>query len=188
MAMQSLPNRGNKRNGSSNIIINSNDSNQTGLIKIAMNMINENISESFVIDVLRLAFSFEGIAGLMKLWKDEDTQEERDEIIADLQDMIDACMQKEKTEEFYVKFNDLDTIAKNIRLFKDSLLYEVEMQGGINKLSSLTEIPQPSLSRFFNSNSMPQRSTLIKIAKALDLDELKMDSFWNKDKRESKNK
>jgi len=94
--------------------------------------------------------------------------------------MIDECVPKEKTEEIYVKFNDLDAIASNIRAFKDSLLQMVVERGGITKLSELTGMPQPSLSRFFNSNAMPQRSTVLKIAKALDLGEIKMDILWSK--------
>lgn len=47
-------------------------------------------------------------------------------------------------------------------------------QGGISKLAELTGIPQPSLSRFFNSNAMPRKATVLKIAKALNLDEIKI--------------
>ena len=92
--------------------------------------------------------------------------------------MIDACSQKEKQEEIYIKFNDLDAIAKNIRAFKDSLYQIVMDHGGINKLSELTGIPQPSLSRFFNSNTMPRRSTVLKISKVLNLDKIKVDILW----------
>jgi len=160
------------------------ESNQMRLIDIASEMNKENIPELFIINSFKAALDFEGIADLMVLWKNESDPVERNEIIADIQDMLDARLQKEVSEEFYVKFNDLDTISNNIRRFKDSLLYVVEQNGGVKNLSDLTKIPQPSLSRFFNSNSMPQRSTLIKIAKALDIDELKMDSFWEGNKNE----
>ncbi len=116
----------------------------------------------------------------MHLWADEKDHEEKKEIIADIQDMIDACEQKEKFEEMYIKFNDLEAIAKNIRAFKDSLYQMVMERGGISKLSELTGIPQPSLSRFFNSNAMPRRATVLKIAKALNLDEIKLDIMWSK--------
>jgi hypothetical protein len=39
--------------------------------------------------------------------------------------------------------------------------------------SKITGIPQPSLSRFFNSNAMPRRQTLIKIASAMKVDAIK---------------
>ena len=80
----------------------------------------------------------------------------------------------------YIKFNDLDAIAKNIRAFKDSLYQEVMKNGGISKLAELTGIPQPSLSRFFNSNAMPRRSTVLTIAKALNLEGLAIDMKWSK--------
>ncbi len=116
----------------------------------------------------------------MNLWNKEKDQKEREEIVADIQDMVDECIQKGKSEEIYVKFNDLKAISKDIRAFKDSLLQLVIEQGGITKLSEITSIPQPSLSRFFNSNSMPRRSTILKIAKALNLDELKINLLWIK--------
>jgi DNA-binding phage protein len=53
-------------------------------------------------------------------------------------------------------------------------------RGGISKLSELTGIPQPSLSRFFNSNAMPRRDTLLRIAKAMDLNGLRIDILWSK--------
>src|SRR5688500_6025155 len=103
-----------------------------------------NLPEIFIVNTLCAALEFEGIADVMKLWRDEKVPEEKNEIIADIQDMLDACSQKGRTEEFYVKFNDLDTIANNIRLFKDSLLSIVKKNGGVKRLAELTEIPQPS--------------------------------------------
>ncbi|WP_407890448.1 helix-turn-helix domain-containing protein [Scytonema sp. NUACC26] len=46
------------------------------------------------------------------------------------------------------------------------------------KLSEKTGIPEPSLSRFFNSASMPHRTTLYKIANALKLTESQILSKW----------
>lgn len=147
------------------------------LYRIALEMESAGLPEFFIDDTVRAALDFEGVADLMKLWRDEEDPQERKEIIADIQEMLDACLQKEKIEEYYVKFNDLDTIAKNIRDFKDNLLLTVNENGGISYLAELTGIPQPSLSRFFKSNSMPQRSTLLKIAKALKLTEVKMEAL-----------
>lgn len=150
------------------------------LFEIAIRMKKSGLSDIFIDNTVSTALEFEGVADLMNLWDNEKNAEDRNEIIADIQDMIDACSQKNKSEELYIKFNDLDAIAKDIRAFKDSLYQEVIQFGGISKLSELTGIPQPSLSRFFNSNSMPQRATILKIAKALDLDGIKMDIFWSK--------
>jgi DNA-binding phage protein len=154
--------------------------NQVKLFDIAIRMKKAGLADSFIVKTVETALEFEGVADLMHIWADEKNRDERDEVIADIQDMIDACAQKEKSEEMYIKFNDLDAIAKDIRAFKDSLYQIVMQRGGITKLSELTSIPQPSLSRFFNSDAMPRRSTVLKIAKALDLDGIKNDILWSK--------
>jgi DNA-binding phage protein len=153
---------------------------KVGLFKIAIAMQKFGIPDIFIVRAVRAALDYEGIFDLMKLWEDETKTPERKEIIADIQDMIDACYQQNgKSDGPYIKFNDLDAIATNIRAFKDSLLEIVINRGGISHLSELTGIPQPSLSRFFNSGAMPHRGTLLKIAKALDLDQIKVE-LWTK--------
>ena len=153
---------------------------QVELFSIAVKMKKAGLADSFIVNAVQTALQLEGVADLMHLWIGEKDDEERNAIVADIQDLIDACGQKEKTEEIYIKFNDLDAIAKNIRAFKDSLYQEVMKRGGISKLADLTGIPQPSLSRFFNSNAMPRRSTVLAIAKALNLDQLSIDLKWSK--------
>jgi len=138
-------------------------SHEVKLFKIAAQMEKDKISNIFIVTAIKTALEFEGVADLLNLWSEEDEQNEKKEIISDIQDMIDACNQKKTSEEVYVKFNDLDAIANNIRAFKDSLYQKVMEQGGISKLAELTGIPQPSLSRFFNSNAMPRRATVLKI-------------------------
>lgn len=150
------------------------------LFEIAIKMKKNGLSDTFIDNTVQTALKFEGVADLMNLWLEESDNKERDEIVADIQDMIDACSQKEKSHELYVKFNDLDAIAKDIRAFKDSLYQIVVERGGVSKLSELTGIPQPSLSRFFNSNAMPRRSTLLTIANALSLNGLTVDLKWSK--------
>jgi len=153
-------------------------SNEVTLFKIASQMEKAKLPSSFIVNAIKTALEFEGVADLLKLWSEETDKNEKEEIVSDIQDMIDACSQKKLSKAIYVKFNDLDAIAHNIRAFKDSLYQKVMKQGGISKLAELTGIPQPSLSRFFNSNAMPRRSTVLKIAKALNLDELKIDKLW----------
>ena len=166
------------------IIVNNNHAygieyaNKLALLKIAIQMDKEKLPTDFVIHVIRAGLEFEGIADLMRLWANEEDEQEKNEIVSDIQDMLDASSKKGKTDELYVKFNDLDAIAKDIRAFKDSLYQRVMEQGGISKLADLTGIPQPSLSRFFNSNAMPRRDTVLKIAKALNIDQIKIDAFW----------
>jgi DNA-binding phage protein len=154
-------------------------SEQVKLFYIAIKMKKAGLVDSFIVNAVQTALEFEGVADLMNLWADEKDSKEKNEIIADIQEMIDETSQKEKLEEIYIKFNDLDAIAKNIRAFKDSLYQMVMERGGINKLAELTGIPQPSLSRFFNSNAMPRRSTVLTIAKVLNLDEIKIDILWS---------
>src|ERR1035437_6937368 len=133
---------------------------------------------NFIAAAVDTATEFEGVYDLMKLWMSESDAKERDEIVADIQDMIQDCEQQDKKQAPCVRFNDLESVGKNIRAFKDSLLHIVSGNGGITRLSDLTHIPQPSLSRFFNSASMPHRSTLLKISKALKLDAVKIATDW----------
>ncbi len=153
---------------------------QMKLFSIAKKMKKAGLTDSFIVNAVRVSLEFDGIADLMSLWAEEVEQKEKEEIIADIQDMIEASEIKDIQEEMYIKFNDLDAISKNIRAFKDSLYQEVMKQGGVSRLAELTDIPQPSLSRFFNSNAMPRRSTVLAIAKALNLDGLAIDMKWSK--------
>ncbi len=150
------------------------------LYTIAHEMQKNGLSADFIDQAIQTALSYEGVADLIRLWASETNCDERTEIIADIQEMIDECRQQTTEEYPYIKFNDLKTIARDIRSFKDSLLLIVNERGGISHLSLLTGIPQPSLSRFFNSNSMPHRSTLLKIAQALHLDAVTLSTPWSK--------
>lgn len=134
----------------------------------------------FVAAAVETAFEFEGVYDLMKMWRDERDTGERNEIIADIQELINDCSQVESVEGVYVRFDDLDTIGKNIRGFKDNLRMLVDSKGGLTHLAQVTGIPQPSLSRFFNSVSMPRRATLNKIAKALGLNQIQIATEWSK--------
>lgn len=151
---------------------------QVKLMLIASQMKKAHLSDKFIAAAIRTALEYEGIADLIKLWANEKDPKERDEIIADIQELIDDCAVRGKAEHTSIKFNDLETIAKNIRQFKDNLLATVDQQGGLKRLAKLTGIPQPSLSRFFNTNAMPRRATLLKIAKALNLNEIKVTPEW----------
>jgi DNA-binding phage protein len=151
---------------------------QVNLFEIAYQMKQKKLPDEFISMAIQLALKFEGINNLVNLWANETEQSERNEIVADLQGLIDDCSQQDKQEYVYIKFNDLDSIAKDIRAFKDSLLEIVMAAGGLTHLSELTQIPQPSLSRFFNSHAMPQRNTLLKIAKALNIDAVKVNHQW----------
>lgn len=154
-------------------------SNDVELFEIAHQMKIALLPDNFISAAVKTALVYEGVADLLKLWRDEVDADERNEIIADIQDLIEDCQQRKKEELPHIKMNDLDAIAKDIRAFKDSLLHLVDQKGGISHLAELTGIPQPSLSRFFNSNSMPRRTTLLKIAKALELDAVEINTPWS---------
>ncbi len=150
------------------------------LIEIGHQMNQAGLSKPFIAAAVETAFEFEGVYDLMKLWVEEKVPAEKDEIVADIQDLINDCTQKEKVEGVYVRFDDLARIAKNIRGFKDSLRIKVDDLGGVGELSKKTGIPQPSLSRFFNSASIPHRATLLKIAKALGLSQVEIATEWSR--------
>jgi DNA-binding phage protein len=150
------------------------------LMEIGALMHKKGLPSSFVAAAVETAFEFEGVYDLMKMWAVEKDKKEQEEIVADIQDMIDDCSQKEKIEGTYIRFDDLEGIAKNIRTFKDNLRMEIDKQGGLNHLAQLTGIPQPSLSRLFSSPAMPRRNTLLKIAKALNLSQVQIATEWLK--------
>ena len=151
------------------------------LFEIGTTMREAGLPDTFVADAVVTAMQFEGVRDLVVLWANEKDAKERKEIVADIQDMIDDCAQVSKQEALPIRFDDLPAIAKNVRKFKDELLVVVNELGGISRLSRLTGIPQPSLSRFFNTTSMPRRGTLLKIAKALGLRASQVASEWVRD-------
>lgn len=147
------------------------------LFVIAHKMKKAGLSSTFISSAIRTALEYEGVADLVFMWSKESDRNERDEIIADIQDLIDDC-HKASTETYtIIRMNDLDKIRDNIRVFKDGLLKIVNENGGISVIAKITGIPQPSLSRFFNSNAMPRRQTLLKIAAILPSDAIKIKDF-----------
>lgn len=150
------------------------------IVEIGHQMNKAGLPKEFIAAAVSTAFEFEGVYDLLKMWADESDENEKSETIADIQEMIDDCSQQEKVEGVYVRFDDLDAIAANVRAFKDNLRLIVDQNGGIKKLSELTGYPQPSLSRFFNSASMPRRSMLNKIARALKLSQIQIATEWSR--------
>lgn len=148
------------------------------IIEIAHQMNVAGLPKIFIAAAVDTAFEFEGVYDLFRLWAEEEDPQERDEIIADIQEMIDDCSQKDLVQTTYIRFDDLESIANNIRGFKDSLRILVDEKCGLSRLAILTGIPQPSLSRFFNSAAMPRRTTLNKIARALNLSQLEIMTPW----------
>jgi DNA-binding phage protein len=137
------------------------------------------LPDNLIVAAVTTANDFEGVFNLLKMWANESDPAERDAIVSDIQELIDDCAQPEKVEGVYVRFDDLDRIASDVRKFKDSLRALVDERGGIGKLAELTAIPQPSLSRFFNTAAMPRRTTLHKIARALNLSQIQIATEWS---------
>jgi len=148
------------------------------IIKIANQMIKARLPKEFISNAVTTAFEYEGVYDLLRMWSKEKNLKQRKEIIADIQELIEDCNLNEKTKGMYIHIDDLESIAKNIRAFKDSLREIVDQKGGIKRLSELTGYPQPSLSRFFNSASVPRRSMLNKIAKALNINKVHIIYSW----------
>ena len=138
------------------------------------------LSATFVERAVSLAVEYEGMFDLLELWSEELNTRDKHEIEADMQEMIDEHEEAPKSalKKPYVQFDDLDLIAKDVMKFKNGLRKTVDRWGGISKLAAATGIPQPSLSRFFNSATMPRRATLYKIADALQLSEVELVSDW----------
>lgn len=150
------------------------------IVEIGHQMNQSGLPKEFIAAAVSTAFEFEGVYDLLRMWSDENDADERNETIADIQELIDDCNQQEKIEGVYVRFDDLEGIATNIRAFKDNLRLLVDQNGGIKKLSEMTGIPQPSLSRFFNTASMPRRAMLNKIARALKLNQVQIATEWSR--------
>lgn len=144
---------------------------------ITEKMLKCNLPVNFVERARRLAIDFEGGFDLLLLWSDATDQAERDEIVADIQDEIDE-MRDDKGQHGNrplkrpkINFDDIEDMGISIIDFKKRLRRIVDNWGGVPKLAEAIDMSPPSLYRFFNSPSIPRKTTLYKIANALDLDE-----------------
>jgi DNA-binding phage protein len=156
------------------------DQQKVRVYQIASEMRAEGLSDRFIVGAVRLADYYEGAYDLFELWANERDQETRDEIISDLQEEIEEYVEQTTTplKKPYIGHNDLAKIAKDVTGFKAHLKTMVDQWGGISKLAREIGVPQPSLSRFFNNSSMPRRTTLYKIAEALNLSEKEIIMDW----------
>ena len=150
------------------------------LLDILNEMRHAGLESIFICSLMGNCQRYEGIRDLMEMWFDESDSRERDKIIADLQEVLEDIMNspQKPQERPYLFFNDLSEIKREVIEFKKHLREEVDRQGGICELARKTGIPQPSLSRFFNSTSMPRSMSLYKIAKALNLPESAIGFKW----------
>lgn len=162
------------------ILFQTTDDQKVRLFEIAAAMAATELAKSFIAAAVALASDSEGIYDLMELWADEPDAGSRDEIVADIQDAVDEDVEQPRrvSERPKVRYMSLDDIAKKIVAFKAELRSKVDKWGGVSRLAEATGMPQPSLSRFFHSASMPRRTTLYKIAKALELADEEIVCDW----------
>lgn len=154
--------------------------NNLHVLDILNEMRHTGLESALIFSLMENCQRYEGIRDLMEMWSDETDPKERSKIIADLQESIDDIVNapQRPEERPYLRYNDIDEIKQDVIEFKNRLRKEVDRQGGISELARKTGIPQPSLSRFFTSASMPRRTTLYKIAKALNLPESAIGFKW----------
>ena len=153
------------------------------LAAIVLEMEKAGVDRNFIVDADELARKDQGVYDLMALWADAASdQAERDEIIADIQESIDDYRDAPPAPQKkpYIKYDQLDDVAKHVMAEKAKLRKIIDKHGGVSAVAQKSGIPQPSLSRMLNSPSVPRRSTLYKIAEALDLSEKEIAFEWTR--------
>jgi hypothetical protein len=143
-------------------------------------MKSQGLPEDFVSQAMALALKNEGAVDLMELWSEEASSRHRDELVADLQELLDDYLEAppEPVSRPKIEFTQLDHIVSQILEHKQRLRTLVDQHGGVSSVARRAGIPQPSLSRMLASATMPRRTTLYKIAAALDLSEPEIVGEW----------
>ena len=149
------------------------------LAEVAGHMRTAGLPTDFTAAALRGADADEGIAELMILWN-QSNADDRDKIIADIQDLLDDAndLAMPPAPRPRVSYKDLDHVVAGVRAHKQRLRDLIDRHGGVSEVARRSGIPQPSLSRLLNSGSMPRRTTLYKLASALDVSEAEIVGEW----------
>ena len=153
------------------------------LATIMVKMEKTGLDRNFIVEASELARSDQGVYDLMALWLDAATDAaERDEIVADIQESLDDYRDAPQTPQKRpdIKYDQLDDVAKRVMAEKEKLRRVIDQHGGVSAVAQKCGIPQPSLSRMLNSPSVPRRSTLYRIANALDLSEPEIALEWTR--------
>lgn len=138
------------------------------LSSIVVEMVQTGLPAAFALRVLELSRESEGVEDLLHLWWEAPNVEERRELEADLQGMIED--RDPPTDSFPVNSaEDGDRLLRVRSEHKEYLRWLVEKHGGVSRVARLAEMPQPSLSRLLNSMSEPRLTTLSRLAKAMGL-------------------
>jgi DNA-binding phage protein len=151
--------------------------------KIATQMRAGGLPEDFVASALALARTSRGVYELMALWEEASTEQDRDEVIADIQSVLEeehGERVSEPVKKPYLKFDQLDDAVARITAAKKKLRDLIDRHGGVTKVAAISGIPQPSLSRMLSDASLPRKTTLYRIANALDVPETEIvtDFTW----------
>jgi len=138
------------------------------------------LPHEFISSAIDFASQYEGIADLIILWHEEKSYDERKEIIADIQELLDDCSIDNKQEFNSSLINNIIQLETQLHLLKEKLEGLIQNQGGISELSRKTSIPSEYLNRLLTTNCIPRRPSLLKIARALQIEEDSVDLFWKK--------
>jgi hypothetical protein len=145
----------------------------------AMKMKQEGIPSLFIGQALVLARVDQGAYELMELWAESDSSSNKDELIADLQELLDDHRELSGVKTAGpIPGGAIESVSTKIAQHKRKLRNLIDQRGGVTKAARLTGIPQPSLSRMLNSGSMPRKSTLHRIARGLEIDESEIVAEW----------
>ena len=149
------------------------DEQKIRLASIVTEMDKQGLSSSFVVSCMTLADEDQGAFELMDLWSRLGPGNDRDEVIADLQEMVDEAAELPSVplRKPYLRFEQLDDVVDRIGKDKKRLRELVDKHGGVTVVAQRAGMHQSALSRLLNSASMPRRTTLYRIANALDLPE-----------------
>jgi hypothetical protein len=153
------------------------------LAAYVVEMVKAGLDHRFIVSASELARVDQGIYDLFELWsQSEHDASEREQIIADIQDLLEEHQDspKEPEQKPYIRFDQLDDVAQRVMAEKATLRQLIDKHGGVSVVAQKSGIPQPSLSRMLNSPSIPRRSTLYKIANALDLPETDIAFEWTR--------
>lgn len=140
------------------------------------------LPSAFILDAVALARRDDAIYGLIVLWLSSDA-EERVEIEADLQDHLDDDRElppagQGPLEKPKIDYSQLGKVVSDVMAFKQRLRDLVDRHGGVVKVAAKAGMPQSSLSRVLSTGSMPRRTTLYRIARAMDVPETEVATEW----------
>ena len=148
---------------------------------IAVEMKAAGLPINFIGAWMELSDHDKGVFELGELWKEESAEGERGELVVAIQELLDeaAELPSRPVEKPRIGFGKLDDVADSIVKHKRRLREVIDRDhGGVSAAAAKIGLPQPSLSRFLSSASMPRRTTLYRIARGLGLDESDIATEW----------